>query len=380
LTSAEAGQVFLAPVTVGGQDFEVVIDSGSSDPWLVQTNFTCADFYGDDLNESDCYFGTLYDPSSSTTYTAIPNENFNISYADGEHLTGTMGYESFTMGGVTVPHQNFGLVDYAAWSGDGISSGLVGFAYRTLTSAYGGSNPSDDVPGTTLMYNPLFVDMYTNRGVPPVFSLAIDRDPDNGGILALGGIPNIPHSPVFVSTPILPVGVNASNGQEVYEFYTIVTDGFAVSGSESTQFNPYENSNSMKMTLMANQTQAIVDSGTSLFYAPDDVAQAVANLFDPPAVWDPDQQEWFVECNASAPVFGVGVSSKVFYVNPADMIVPTSPTQCISGIQPNFGGLTILGDVWMKNVIAVFDIGAEHMRFAARQYYGLTPQTKKANT
>ena len=41
LVSVDAGSVFLAPVTVGGQSFDVVIDSGSSDPWLVGNNFQC---------------------------------------------------------------------------------------------------------------------------------------------------------------------------------------------------------------------------------------------------------------------------------------------------------------------------------------------------
>lgn len=377
----EAGQVFLAPITVGGQQFDVVIDSGSSDPWLVMDDFTCVDYASGDVQpQDDCYFGTSYSVSASATYSPLATENFNISYADGESLAGAMGYESFTLGGITVPHQEFGIVDYAAWFGDGYSSGLVGFAYRTLTSAYNGSNPANDRPGGTLMYNPLFVDMYTNQGVPPVFSLAIDRDPNNGGVIAIGGIPNVPHSPVFASTPIIPVGVNVTSGELVYEFYTIVIDGFAYSASPNTQFNPYQNANPKKALLVANGTNAIVDSGTSLLYAPDDVAQDVAGAFSPPGTWDDSNDVWSVDCAATPPVFGVGVGGKVFYVNGADMILQSSETECISGVQPNYGGLTILGDVWMKNILAVFDIGAEQMRFAARQYYGLTSQSKRANT
>ncbi|KAK5125051.1 hypothetical protein LTR85_001242 [Meristemomyces frigidus] len=382
LVGVEAGQVFLAPVTVGGQSFDVVVDSGSSDPWLVATNFNCFEYATLDPETEDyCYFGTPYNASASSTYRVMANENFNISYADGESLAGSMGYESFTMGGITVPSQQFGVVNYAAWFGDGYSSGLVGFAYRTLTSAYAGTNPAQDQPGGQLLYNPLFVDMYTNQGVPPVFSLAIDRDPNNGGVLALGGIPNIPHSPVFASTPIIPVGTNSSSGQLVYEFYTIVVDGFAYSASESTQFNPYSNNNPRKTSLVGNGSSAIVDSGTTLFYAPNDVAEGVGLLFSPPGTYDETDEVWLVDCDAKPPVFGVGVGGKIFYVNPLDLVLQYSETQCISGIQPQFDSqFSVMGDVWMKNVIAVFDIGAEQMRFAARQYYGLTAQSKAANT
>ena len=112
LVNLEAGAVFVAPITVGGQNFYAVIDTGSSDPWLVETNFDCIDpqtgapAYGGD---ADCEFGPLYNPAQSSTYRTIPNQNFNITYADNEQLNGLMGYESYTMGGVTVPNQKFGI-------------------------------------------------------------------------------------------------------------------------------------------------------------------------------------------------------------------------------------------------------------------------------
>ncbi|TKA79024.1 hypothetical protein B0A55_03162 [Friedmanniomyces simplex] len=383
LMSVGRGSVFLAPVTVGGQSFDVVIDSGSSDPWLVTADFQCVSVYdGSDQTQDQCRFGPPYNASASSTYRPLSGQNFNISYADLETLTGEMGYESFTMGGINVPHQEFALVDYAVWTGDGYSSGLVGFASRTLTSAYKGTDPTQDQPGGTLMYNPLFVDMFTNQGVPPLFTLAINRDPTNGGVLALGGVPNIPYSPGFASTPIIPVGVNISSGEFVYEFYTIDVDGFAFSADQAAQFNPNTTStNPRKTSLVAANTQAIVDSGTSFVYADNDtVAAPFAAAFTPPGIWDDYNGVWSVACDAVPPVFGVAVAGKIFYVNAADLILLYSTTECISGVQPGGTGLTILGDVWMKNVLCVFDLGAEMMRFAAREFYGLTAQVKKAST
>ena len=378
--SVEAGQVFLAPVTIGGQSFQVVVDTGSSDPWVVQPNFTCADPNTYDIQpQSDCYFGATYNSSNSTTYSNIPNENFNITYSDGERLTGDMAYERFTLAGITVPQQKFAVVDYAAWFGDGYSAGLVGFAYGTLTSAYPGNDPSQDQRGGTLMYNPLFVSMYNLSLIAPVFSLAIDRDPSNGGVLALGGIPNVPHSPSWVNTPIQSVGVFVGTSTPAYEFYSIHSDGFAVSANSSTQFNPYSNSNPRKKNLLANGT-VIVDSGTSLVYAPNNVADAVAAAFQPPASYDANTDAYFVSCTAKPPVFGVSIGKKIFCVNGQDLIVPSSASQCLSGVQPSNGGLTILGDVWMKSVLAVFDIGAEKMRFASRASYGLTSTSIPAST
>ena len=385
LLSVEAGSVFLAPVTVGGQSFDVVIDSGSSDPWLATSDFTCINLYtGAEQNQAACEFGPTYNSSRSSTYSVLANQNFDISYADGEMLTGSMGFESFTMGGITVPHQEFGVVDYAAWSGDGSSSGLVGFASRTLTSAYSGTDPNDNDPSEqALYYNPLFVNMYTNRGVPPVFTLAINRDYDDGGVLALGGIPNVPYSPGFASTPIIPYGMNTTSGAYVYEFYTVEVDGFAFSADQHAQFSTSSTSHNTHQTpLVASGTQAIVDSGTSIIYADNDtIAAPIAAAFKPPGSWDDYYGVWQVLCDAVPPVFGVSISNKIFYVNPVDMILQSSPDECISGIQPSGSALTtILGDVWMKNVLCVFDLGAHMMRFAAREFYGLTAQTRAATT
>lgn len=369
LQNIEGGSVFLAGVTVGTQDFSVVIDTGSSDPWLVVDDFDCFDIYSNPQAEDYCDFGPAYNPTSSSTYQPISNQNFNISYADGEYLGGSLGYETFSMAGIEVPNQQFGLVDVAAWYGDGTSSGLIGFAYRTLTSAYAGADGTSDQQGYTIPYNPLFVNMYENQGVTPVFSLAIDRDPDVGGVLAIGGIPDIRIAPTWITTPIHALSVNRTDGTPVYEYYTIYVSGYAVSNSNSTIFNPYDNGNPLKTPLLANNTNTIVDSGTTLMYVPDDVADAVAAAFSPAATWDSATDYYYVNCNARAPVFGVAIEKKVFYVNPVDMIIRIGTNTCVMAVNRNLGGLSILGSAWMKNVLAVFDIGSEQMRFAARPYY-----------
>ncbi|GAB7366768.1 hypothetical protein MBLNU230_g0722t1 [Neophaeotheca triangularis] len=369
LISVQAGSIFLAEATIGGNEYSFVVDTGSSDPWVVRNDFTCLDVTNDaELDPELCYFGPTYDPTLSPTYRPFPDHNFNISYAAGERLNGIMGYEEFTMAGITVPNQAFGIVDQAAWYGDDVSSGLIGLAYRALTNAYPAANPFRT--GASL-YNPLFTNMYELGLTAPIFSLAISRDESEGGILALGGIPSIPHSSTFIPTPIVPVGINASDGTLVYEFYTITIDGFAYSRNRFESFNPTSVPNARQRSVVGNNTAVIVDSGTTLLYAPDDIAEEIIALFDPPGYFDSDYDIWFVDCDSRPPNFGVMIGGKVFYVNPLDLILQIGPGQCISGVQPSFGGYVILGDVWMKNVLAVFDLGAQELRVAARRNYPL---------
>lgn len=374
LLSVELGSAFLAPITAGGQSFEVVVDTGSSDTWFVLSNFTCEDpSSGQGLPQSQCYFAAYYTPSSTLHF--IPDRNFNISYADGEMLNGGFGYENLTIAGISIPQQEIALVENAAWYGDGTSSGLMGLAYSYITNAYAGDNPSDDVPTQNIPYSDIFATMEADGLTSGLFSLALNRESttgsSSGGYLAFGGIRDIPHDPVFVSTPIEIVAVNTATNTSIYEFYAIEITGWAITTSKATQFNtgPYENS--LKQSLLATNTSAIVDSGTSLLYAPEEVAESLAAHFSPAAEFNDDYGVYTVSCTATIPIFGVAIGSKVFYVNSADLLIEEEPGLCVMGVQASSGGMNILGDAFLRNVLAVFDVGAAEMRFAAREFTGL---------
>lgn len=370
--AVEGGSVYIAPMKAGGQSFEAVIDTGSSDTWLIEGNFTCLDpTTSTDVPQAQCSFGPSY--ALSSTAHVILDRNFNISYADGEFLNGAMLYENITLAGITVPQQEMGLVDYAAWYGDGSSSGLIGLAYASLTNQYPGDDPSADQAGDYIEYNPLFTTMYTRNQTLPYFSLALQRPGPNaasslGGLLALGGIPNIPYDPYFVNASIAVVGIDSATGDPEYQFYSLSLTGWAYSNSTSAQFDVYNTGSKARVPLSTASTSVVVDSGTSLIYAPADVAAEVAALYRPPATYDADYGLYVVDCASVPPVFGVVVQQKVLYVNPVDLVVDEGGDVCITGVQSADGGLQILGDVFLRNVLVVFDVGAAEMRFAPREF------------
>jgi hypothetical protein len=372
LLSINAGSVFVAPLDAGGETFYVVIDTGSSDTWLINNEYTCVDPTDSSvIDESQCGFGPTY--SVSATAKQIDNRNFNISYADGERLNGQMITEDLTFAGITVENQTMGLVTYAGWYGDDISSGLVGLAYASLTNQYSGSNPSADIAGLTIPYDPILTSMFNDNLTAPIFSIALNRDVSRsaqsaGGVLAVGGIPNIPHGSAWASANISVIGVDATTGQPEYQFYAIRVDGWAVSKNQNADFDVKMTGDTRKTPLLGAPTRnVIVDSGTSLIYAPSAVAAGLAAAFNPPAAVSSSTGLYEVACNATVPLFGVVVSSKVFYINRLDLIIDTGYGFCIMGVQDNNGGLTIVGDVFMRNVLTVFDVEAAQVRFSARQ-------------
>ena len=379
LFAAEGGSLFLTKITVGTpeQSLEVVVDTGSSDTWLVLANFTCLDpTTSAVLPQKSCLFPRFF-KSASSSLSVIPNTNFNISYQDGEYVNGVMVKETISVAGIVLKQQEMALATETAWYGDGYSSGLLGLAYPYLTNAYPGNNASTDDSNDYQPYNPPFTSMYEQNKTSSMFSLALNRQPStsppgsiSGGCLAIGGIPNIPHASTFVSTPINVAAVTANN-MSIYEYYSITVDGYGVSSNKNAQFNMANTKSTTKVQLLDRSTPAIVDSGTTLLLAPNDVAEAVALAFDPPGEYDEYSGYIIVECNATVPLFGIAINGKMFYVNSLDLVLQESETVCLSRVQPDYGGLSVLGDVFLRNVLAVFDVGAGQMRFSAREFSAL---------
>ena len=130
LTALENGQEFAAEVTVGTTTLDLIIDTGSSDTWAVQSGFTCTDFQtGKTTSESACNFGPFYTKSSA--FKSISGETFSIEYGDLETLNGVFGTEYVTVAGITVDQQ-IAVVTKAKWLGDGTTSGLMGLSYPAM--------------------------------------------------------------------------------------------------------------------------------------------------------------------------------------------------------------------------------------------------------
>lgn len=131
LTSLEVGEEYATPITIGDQTFEVIVDTGSSDTWVVETGFACTNFEtGKKASESVCAFGPYY--TTDSTFKKTSGETFSIEYGDGESLTGIIGTETVELAGVTVTGQTIAVVTAASWEGDGTTSGLTGLAYAAL--------------------------------------------------------------------------------------------------------------------------------------------------------------------------------------------------------------------------------------------------------
>ncbi|KAJ7129914.1 acid protease [Mycena crocata] len=370
---------YLTNVTIGGQHFSLIIDTGSSDTWVAQKGFNCFDLDGNPVSSDTCAFGTAgFNPAASRTFRPFPNVSFNITYGDGEFLSGPVGFETVAIGGLSVARQEIGVPTLTAWNGDGINTGLMGLAFPELTSVFNTTDPTKASGANQLPYSPVFMSAVQQKKVKnPFFSVALDRgsfdaqenspfDP-NLGFLSFGGIAPVPVTHTAVTVPVqgysTTTGLPSSGPGSAFFFYTVDVEAYTFPGSDA---------------VVTANNNTILDTGTTLNFVPTDVAAAYSAGFEPPAVFHPEFGLYLVDCNATVPAFGVRIGGKTFTVDGRDQIIPAGTDDdgsiiCITGTQdggPDLAGdIFILGDVFLHNVVSTYNPIAGQITLTQRAPY-----------
>ncbi|KAE9980918.1 hypothetical protein BLS_005158 [Venturia inaequalis] len=352
-----ADQVYMTPITIGGQQFFAAIDTGSSDTWVIEEGYKCTMPRTAGNAAGECGFGQAY--KKSPTFASKGNEEFSITYSS-ESASGIMGTETITLGGITVKEQKFALVNTARWRGDGTSSGLIGLAFPSNSATWGLTGGKKD-------YSPIFTTMHKQNLIPPHFSLALNRRSEGPGVLALGGLPDgdgtIKYNTTWAKTPMQYLTFSNDDptkkpfGDFDYRLYRTSIDSFAI-GSQPQK------------TGAQAKTQVSIDSGTAAMRLPPDIAKAFNALWVPPATFDRGAG-WVVDCTAKAPKFGVMIGGVVLYVEGEDLMTPHEAGmpggKCASAVQQaDFPGSGMLGSSFLKGVVVVFDVGGAELRFSQR--------------
>lgn len=336
---------YLAEVKAGGYRYALQIDTGSSDTWFVKDGFQC-------LISPHCNLG----PAFRGDFDLIEVEHLNISYGweEGVFLNGLMAYSDLTVAGVTIPKQQIALATLGAWTGDGISSGILGLGLPGLTGSFRGQTPAEDGLQNLVSYNPVATTL-TNQIGKHIFSLGLSRN-ESESFLALGGVPKDIKTGNYTRVPIekMPKPFGGSD----YFYYAFTPSSLTWGNSTSHRSE-------------TSLPQAIVDSGTTLNVFPYEIAHSINKHYQPPASWSLTQGGWFVPCDAVPPSLGIEIAGETFWTDPSSMVlrqvIDPETGFCATGVGTMSGEVFILGDVFMQGLVAVFDIGKRmEMRFAKR--------------
>ncbi|GAW27137.1 putative aspartic proteinase [Rosellinia necatrix] len=190
----------------------------------------------------------------------------------------------------------------------------------------------------------------------PVLALAMSRDEDRSYI-AFGGVPPVVTTGEYTTVPIQKLTTNS--GKTDYFYYTIKLDGLRWASATRNQS-------------VARPPDMLVDSGTTINLFPADVAAAINAAYAPPGTRE-DSMVWSVPCNATPPALDVIIGGVPVRTHLSSMILPETELRdgsgrCLSGIGAGPPGSYILGDTFLQEIVAVFDVAPERMemKFALR--------------
>lgn len=315
---------YFGTISIGSppQNFTVIFDTGSSNLWVPSVYCT----------SPACKSHPVFHPSQSNTYSEL-GTSFSIQYGTGS-LSGIIGADQVTVGGLTVIGQQFGesVKEPGQTFVDAEFDGILGLGYPSL--AAGGVTPVFD----NMMAQNL-VDL-------PIFSVYMSSDPEGGSSseLTFGGYDS---SHFSGSLNWVPVTKQA--------YWQIALDGILVGDT---------------VTFCSEGCQAIVDTGTSLITGPSHKIKQLQEAIGAAPV----DGEYAVECANLSDMPDI-----TFIINGVSYsLSPTAYTLldfvdgmklCSSGfqgldIQPPSGPLWILGDVFIRQFYSVFDRGNNRVGLA----------------
>ncbi|CAG8585398.1 7213_t:CDS:1 [Acaulospora morrowiae] len=306
-------------ISIGGQDFNVLLDTGSSNLWIPNK----------DCTSSACVNHNKFDSSQSSTFK--PSNYYWIIYY-GISITssvyGIVGQDTVKVAGLTSEDQTFGLAiyesdDFAPYSFDGI----LGLGLDSLNT----------MPAPTLVSA-----LVEQNQIEPLFGIHLSHylNFSDQSSITFGGVDESQFRGEITFNPVSnPAG-----------YWQIDVDDVLVDNSP----------------VGFTGKNAITDTGTTEIYLPLADAQAIHDLI--PGSWLAPTKDFFIiPCDHSAVVafkFG-GVS----YEMPAmDLIFyPIGGNECISNIAVgaiNGSDTWLVGATFLKNVYSVYDLNRTSIGFA----------------
>ncbi|KAI1100998.1 aspartic peptidase domain-containing protein [Jackrogersella minutella] len=334
------GGGYYAQVTVGtpSQTVDLIVDTGSSDVWLLDSS---SDICQSTAMQS--YYGyclPTYDPSKSSTYSVVSDDSFSIRYVDGSGAEGDYIKDNFSIGGADVKSLQMGLAENST-----INSGLLGIGFAANVAA---KTPYPNI-----------IDLLQSQDLIAIqaYSLYLDDLYAETGTILFGGLDTEKFIGDLKTVDIQP----DRNGN--YTSFTVALSSLTTTADNGTVTN-----------YTRSAVPVILDSGTTLTYIPNSMATRIFRAFD--AVDDTSGTGLvYISCDYlnnnltfdfqfggnDGPVVKVPVDEMILnnvegYME-LGLDVPSLPfdNACSFGLQPN-SDYYLLGDTFLRSAYVVYDL------------------------
>lgn len=297
---------YFAEVSLGTSStvYHMLLDTGAGQTWVM----------GDTCTSAPCKTHNTFGPSDSTTYKAVAND-FKIAYGTGD-VSGMQVTDDIAIAGMKLS---------------------MTFGVANSTSNQFSSFPIDGILGLNQQQSqtPNFLQVLVSSKVlkANIFGVALSRSGDgsNTGAINFGQLDTSKFSGSLSYTS---VSTNSQND------WAIPLDNLGV-GSKKTDIS---------------NTMAYIDTGTSFIFCDEDEAKTFHGLISGATVAS-DGVTWYVPCTTTDSAFFT-FSGVTYQVSSEDWVGPQVNGRCTSNIYGHavVAGAWLLGDTFLKNVYAVFDV------------------------
>ncbi|KAI9266235.1 aspartic peptidase domain-containing protein [Helicostylum pulchrum] len=390
----DQGSQYLIEISVGTppQNFSVTLDTGSADLWIP----------GSACPTTECPNG-VFKESESSTFKNL-NSKFTLAYGIGD-VNGTYVTDTVSVGGGTVPHQQFGLasdtqqiltnpntititqniankITNLAKSDTPTANGILGLGYPKLTAS------SSKGLG---VYNPFVFSLAAQNIIAdPIFSIYLNSAAATGwsGEIIFGGVDHTKYTGNLTYMPVVSLtAAKKNNNKRALDninnsnyYWMVNAQGVSIQDGSNTAAN---------LDLKFASTGAfILDTGTTLTYLPTALAQqlvaaaAGSNGYQ----MDAGSGTYLVDCDAASEtasfVMNMAASndpnaepitlsiplSQLFI--PLDSTSRSTSTKCLFGIAPSDSvglgkNMYLVGDSVLRSAYMVFDMANDRIGIAA---------------
>ncbi|OBA17950.1 acid protease [Metschnikowia bicuspidata var. bicuspidata NRRL YB-4993] len=374
LTLTNEQTYYSSTLKVGSQGAEndVVVDTGSSDLWVMSSDVDCSStstsfrrsienferfshrrlmsFEMPDSTETDatdknkradstntCTASGSFNTADSSSFqvnTTAPD--FSISYADGTYATGYWGYDYIDFGSANVSDCSFAVVNDTS-----SDIGVFGIGLAQLETTYSGTTATSPY---TYENFPLRLKA-TGAINKVVYSLYLNSADALSGSVLFGAVDHAKYSGQLQTVPLV----------NIYSlFFTnpirfdIVLDSITLESS------------SQNVTVSSSSIAALLDSGTTLTYLPSAILSSLVSLLDASTS---SSGYYTVDCDYdSDDIYAVFNFSGVEIKVPMSDLIILLGFQCYLGVlEQSSSSLTsttyaILGDNFLRNAYIVYDL------------------------
>ncbi|KAJ9249453.1 hypothetical protein DTO207G8_6720 [Paecilomyces variotii] len=317
------------------QSITLALDTGSSDSWV---NVATSGFCSQD-SEPCKPFGT-YDHSKSSTYKFL-DHNLDNTYGDGTRAKGDYVTDTMKFGGATLKDFQFGVAYQS-----GANKGILGIGYSAL--AGGGRD----------MYNNFPVALVDAGYIKsPAFSLYLNQLHASKGQVLFGGVDTSKYIGELQSVPMI-----STYGQH-YSLQIALTSLSLQKGDKKA--SSYSSSEFPLVTTL--------DCGSTFIILPDSLAKDIYDDLDvkynSTANWgllpcSMKNKDWNLTYSFSGIEINVPISELVLDPVAYDGDV----VQCLFGITSGGDDTVLMGDPFLRNAYAVFDLANNEISLAQANF------------